>query len=115
MADTMVAERTWTSVGAEHTDGEPARKKIANVIKRLEWQAVPCDMAAMPGLAIKGLIGELRLPKVSHVADSHALAPYGFVAVRCHYKDGMCELFAIDIGTETIPLCSDFYREGGQA
>lgn len=101
--------RTWTNVGAEHTEGEPARKKIANVIKGIEWRTVPCDMAAMPGLAIKELIKLLRLPKVSHVADSHELAPYGFVAIRCHYKNGMAELFAIDTGTEITPLCSDFY------
>ena len=104
-----VAQRTWTNVGAEHTEGEAARKVIEKAIEGLEWQAVPCDMAAIPGLAINGLIAELRLPKVSHVADSHELAPYGFVAVRCHYKDGTCELFAIDTGTETTPLCSDFY------
>ena len=108
MTDTKIAERTWTSVGAEHT-GEAARKTIQKAIDGLEWQPVPCEMAAGPGLALKGLVQELRLPKVSHVADSHELAPYSLIAIRCHYKNGMCELFAIDIGTEVIPLCSDFY------
>ena len=101
--------RTWTTVGAEHT-GPTARETIERIIAGLEWQAVPCDMAAGPGLAVKGLVQELRLPKVSHVADSHELAPYSFIAIRCHYKDGMAEVFAINTGTHITPLCSDFYK-----
>lgn len=111
--------RTWTKVGAvemtrEADDGGPitTRDIVARAVDGLTWHPVPCDLAAMPGMAINAMIQQLRLPKVSHVGSSNGLAPYGFVGARAHYKDGTAEVYAIDSGTEITPLLSDFHPAG---
>ncbi len=113
-------ERTWTKIG-EQEIGKPlddehdshvslTRELVARAIGSMEWKEVPCTTAAMPGLAIKALVKELRLPKVSHVAVSNELAPNGLIGVRAHYKNGSAEVYALDTGTAVTPLLSDFHQ-----
>lgn len=99
-------ERTFTQVGREHSKGK--QQELAGMFERLNWQALPCDMAAMPGLAIKTVIKELRIPKVSHVAASHELAPYGLMGIKAHYKNGDATIYLVDEGHQTVVLASDF-------
>lgn len=99
--------RTWTQVGREHTEGK--RKELSEMFNRLEWQAIPCEMAAMPGEGIKAAIKELKIPKVSHVAASHELAPYGLMGIRAHYKNGDARIYLVDEGVGITVLASDFY------
>jgi len=86
----------WLNVGREHWEGN--QEKITAIIGRMTWKSLPCDMGFMQGEAIKEIIKEFKIPKVSHVADSHEMAPYGLLGIRAHYSNADIELFAIDNG-----------------
>jgi len=94
----------WMQVGKEHWEGNQDRLKV--IMGRVEWHKLPYTMAMMPGEAIKGLVKEFKIPKVSHVCDSHELAPYGLVGIRAHYKNADVEFFAVDEGSHISPLCA---------
>jgi hypothetical protein len=110
--------RTWTKVGTEVV-GAPLdegciidRSAVVRAIGSLEWQEIPkggkLEAPAMPGLGISAAIKQLRIPKVSHVAWSSELAPYGFYGIRGHYKNGDAEIFIVDMGTHLTPVCTEF-------
>ena len=109
--------RTWTEVGAPLVgtrleDGiELTQDTVAEIIDHLDWQeAHPgMDLPAVPGLGIAQCIRELRIPKVSHIAVSNELAPYGLYGIRGHYTNGHADVFVVDRGSDLIPVCSDFY------
>lgn len=100
---------TWTKIGAPYNGTEPLRKRVQSAIDGLEWLAPPVELPFCPGEGIKNLIKVLRLPKVSHVAHSSDLAPYGFLGVRCQYTDGTAEVYAVDEGSSTVVVRSDFH------
>lgn len=100
-------ERTWTQVGKEHTEGKEA--ELSKMFDRLKWQEIPCEMAFAPGEGIKQAIKQLRIPKVSHVADSHELAPYGLMGIKAHYKNGDAVVYLVDEGISVVVIASDFY------
>jgi len=102
-------KRTFTQVGKEHTEGKEA--KIGEMIDRLDWQSIPCEMGMMPGEAIKAVIKELRIPKVSHVAASHEMAPYGLLGIKAHYKNGDANIYLVDEGCSTVVIASDFFGD----
>lgn len=110
-----VMERTWTAIGLGHNETEEQKTKLSAMFERVEWLPVPkageepLSLPAMPGLAIKSAIQELRIHKVSHVAHSHEMAPYSLLAIRAHYKNGMAEVYLVDDGVGITPLASDFY------
>jgi len=100
-------QRTWTQIGKEHTEGKET--ELAEMFERLNWESIPCDMAAMPGLAIKNTIKELHIPNVDYVAASHELAPYGLLGIKAHYKNGDATIYLVDEGCQTVVIASDFY------
>jgi len=104
-------KRTWTKAAKEYNDTEKQRCHLAKAFNSLTWQSIKggLDMPALPGLGIKAAIKELRLPKVSHVADSAALAPYGLYGIRANYKDGRADVYLMDLGTRMVVLASDFW------
>lgn len=115
-------KRTWTTVGtqivgAELEDRESVIDKdtVEQAIGTVNWREIPKDghleAPMMPGEGIKAAIQTLRIPKVSHVAWSNELAPYGFYGVRGHYKNGQAEVYMVDTGTSIIPVCSDFHEK----
>lgn len=99
-------ERTWTSVGKEHTEGKEV--ELAEIFGRMEWQKLPCTMAAMPGMGIKEAIKQLQIPKVSHVSCSNELAPYGLMGIKARYKNGSATIYLVDEGIGVVPIASDF-------
>lgn len=102
--------RTWTKVGAHHSDGH--EKRLAAILAALDWRElkpVGNSEAIMPALGIMAAIRELRLPKVSHYAISHELAPYGLYGIRAHYKNGRADVYVVDEGSQLVVLASDFY------
>lgn len=99
--------RTFTTIGAEYTTTPEQRAELAAAIDALVWHPLPHTMAFMPGEAIKEACRVFRLNPVK-VADSHALAPFGLVGIETHHCNGIARLFLIDVGTEIVPLCSDF-------
>lgn len=94
----------WFEVGKDHWEGN--QEKIKSACERMEWHELPYTMAFMPGEAIKTLIKEFHLPKVSHVSDSHEMAPYGLVGVRAHFKNADVDFFAVDEGSHISSLCA---------
>jgi hypothetical protein len=112
-------QRTWTRVGAElagkrledsaRSIDKPA---VLRAIQSIEWREIPkegrMEAPMMQGEGIKSAIQSLRIPKVSHVAWSNELAPYGFYGIRGHYKDGQAEVYIVHTGCELVPMCSDF-------
>lgn len=118
--------RTWTKVG-ERLIGTALdegvifdRAAIVRAINGLKWQEIPkggtISAPAMQGLNISAAIKDLKIPKVSHVAWSPALAPYGFYGIRGHYANGDAEVYIMDTGTLLTPVCTDFtetFKVGG--
>lgn len=102
-------ERNWTTTGKEYTEGK--HDEMSAIFNRMQWREIPCSMGMMPGEAIKAAIRQLHIPKVSHVACSNELAPYGLEGITGHYKNGEARVYLIDTGTAIIPLATDFYPE----
>jgi hypothetical protein len=114
-----MTKRDWTNVGRkEGYSGTPETDaKISKAIERLKWMEVEShrEVAMMPGMAINEAIRQLRIPKVSHYAVSHELAPYGFVGIRGHYVNGDVDVFLVDGGDAVTPVCMDFTpKDGGK-
>jgi hypothetical protein len=116
-------QRNWTTVGQklagmELEDGVQVidQAAVVRAIGTVEWQEIPeggtISVAMMPGEGIKEAIKQLRIPKVSHIAISNELAPFGFYGIRGHYKNGDAEVFLVDTGCSITPVCSDFYPKG---
>ena len=101
-------KRTWTETGAKCVP-ENKRERVSDIINSFEWESIPCELAMMPGLAIKETIKEFKMPKVSHVAVTHDMAPYGFYGIRAHYKNGKAQLYVLDRGSDCVPIASDFW------
>lgn len=103
---------SWTTVG-EAAIGLPledrtpiTREVILTAIAGLEWRDAAGSLPAVPGLAIKGCIEELRIPKVSRVAISHDLAPFGLYGIEGHYTNGTAHVFVVDLGSHLLPVAS---------
>jgi len=103
--------RTWTTIAAEHNSTTAQRSRLAGCFDALVWRALPVEVGMMPGENIKAAISELNLPKVSHIAVSHELAPYGLYGIRCRYSDGLAQVYLIDEGSQCSVLASDFWKE----
>ena len=104
-------ERNWTTVGQKHTQGK--RKQLEAMFSRMEWREIPCEMGMMPGMAIKEAIKQLHIPKVSHVAHSHELAPYGLLGIKARYRNGNAVIYLVDDGLGVTPIVSDFIGDNG--
>jgi hypothetical protein len=98
--------RTWTTTGADYVGD---RETFARLFAGLEWEPVEGAKPAMPGLSIKEAIRELRIPKVTRIAISNELAPYGLYGIEGNYKNGRALVYLVDRGTEIIPVASDFF------
>lgn len=98
--------RTFTQVGKEYTEGKEG--ELSEMFNRLDWQAIPCTMPMAPGEGLKGVIKELRIPKIDQVAYSHELAPFGLMGAKAHYKNGDAVIYMLDHGDAIVILASDF-------
>lgn len=115
--------RTWTTVGAEYTDGA-RRTDVLAAIDSLTWVKARANMTLgfMQGAAIKTAIRELDLPDVTLIAhngvvewpppngdaDGEAYAVYG---IEANYRNGRARVYVLDTGTSLIPVASDFWPE----
>lgn len=116
--------RTWTQVGAADVigkrlegGGRVTRPAVERAIEALSWIDVPesdeLSLSMIPGEGIKAAIKELRIPKVTQIAISHDLAPYGLYAIEGNYKNGRAVVYVVDLGSNLIPVASDFYPKEG--
>jgi hypothetical protein len=107
--------RTWTETGKKEGFD---RARVEAAIESINWREIPkgrsVEAPMMPGEGIKAAIQQLRIPKVSHIAWSSELAPYGFYGIRGHYSNGDAEIYIADMGTHLTPLCSDFHSKESQ-
>ena len=101
--------RDWTNVGKCHSQGN--EEKLSGMFERLNWLTPPCDMPMAPGEGIKGAIKELTIPRVSRVAYSHELAPYGLLGIEGNYKNGRVQIYLVDEGDSVVPLAMDHHAE----
>ena len=110
MLDALL-QRDWMQVGIDHNGTDEQKTRLAGMFDRLEWQEIGdgLTMAMGPGLAIKSAITELRMPKVTDVANSHELAPFGLIGIRAHYKNGRADAYICDEGSRLVVLAVDFY------
>lgn len=130
---TTDAQRTWTVVGHQWThngernldvdswpdvyDPDAYHEKrgrqplVEKAIAALEWETVEGDKPMMPALSISECIKQLRLPRVSQVAISSDLAPYGFYGIESRYSNGRARVYVLDQGGILLPLASDFWPD----
>ena len=94
----------WMNTGKEYWDGN--QDKIKKFISEVSWKEIPCTMAFCQGEAIKETIKQLKIPKVSHVCDSHEMAPFGLIGIRGHFKNADVDFFAVDDGVSVTSLCA---------
>ena len=94
----------WFEVGKEHWDGN--QERIKAICSAVEWIEPPCTLGFMQGECINTCIKEFKIPKVSHVAVSHELAPFGLCGIRGHYKNADVDFFVVDEGTHISSLCA---------
>ena len=117
----------WMTVGEQLFDRGRAtreghcyaagRGELLSAVRALRWTALPAAgglvLPAGPGEALRLLIAELRLPRVSAVAAGGALpvrddheggSLYGLYGVRAHYRNADVTLYAVDRGTDVLPV-----------
>jgi hypothetical protein len=104
-------ERNWTTVAEAHNGTPEQRNRLNGILARLEWLEIGegIEMAMMPGMAIDAAIDQLSIPKVTHVATSNEMAPFGLCGIRGHYKNGRADVYIVDEGDKVTVLASDFY------
>lgn len=106
----------WMQNAHEHNSTDQQKAAIRRAISALEWERAPrkdetITLPIMPGLGIQNAIESYRIPKVSHFAISHDLAPYGFYGIRGHYKGlDHVDVFIIDEGSALLAVCADVYE-----
>jgi hypothetical protein len=105
------------------------RDEVAAEAERMEWQELTeggsLTVGFMPGHAIKAVIGELGIPKVSAIAISSFDRPAsnreddgfypGFYGIEGNYTNGRARIYVLDLGTCIEPLFSDLYAKDAQA
>ena len=103
--------RTYTNIGTTYNGTDHLKAKLTAAITDLDWQPLKggLSVAMMPGEGIKSCIKELKIPKVSHIAISHELAPYGLYGIRGHYKNGDAQIYVVDEGCSIVVVASDFW------
>jgi len=110
--NTLTTHRDWMKIGQAHYATEESKARLIAAAEAITWQEIPpggsLEMPMCQGLAIKEAIKALRLPKVSHVAESSALAPYALLGIRAHYANGTADIFIVDEGSRCTPVFADF-------
>lgn len=126
--------RTWTNAGralcdpAEVDKGRVLiaddelglRSAVVGGINALAWIDIVdgMELPFMQGEGIKTLIRELRIPKVDRIAfESHHRMwdePYALYGIQGNYRNGRARIYAVDRGSDTIVVASDFYPTAEQ-
>ena len=109
-------ERNWTNTGSKYNRTEAQRARLAKAFEALKLEPLPESLPAGPGLTIKEVIREFRIPRVTRIAWSGVyMNRYGLYAIEGNYTNGRAVLYVLDVGTRAIPLASDFFPGEGPA
>ena len=66
----------------------------------------------MPLEAARAMIEQLRIPRADLISVICVeMAPYGFIGIQGHYKNGRARVFALDRGSDVVPLVSMLWEE----
>jgi len=97
----------WMKTSREYWEGK--QDTIKKALNNIKWQELKKGMKLplMPGEGIKTMIREFKLPKVSHIAISCELVPYGLYGVYAHFKNADVKVFCIDEGDRLSSLCQE--------
>lgn len=125
MNDTTV-NRVWTDVGDEaitaayatrgtQPDLDDVRARLAEQFGELKWQEPNGSFPLSPGMALKTIIKELRVPAVSAVAingylnlpDGPETATYCVHGVDGTYRNGRVLIYVLDMGTRLVVVAYD--------
>ena len=103
--------RDWKNVGLEYCPVED-RSTMEAEIEHLEWHSLSQkDVPFSQGEAIKAVIQEFRLPKVSQVAWNGVIGDrYALLGIECNYENGRVRLYVLDHGCGVCPICVDFWE-----
>lgn len=99
----------WFPIGREFSGSQEKRDRMLEAIGRVQWQLLQSDMlkiGMMQGYALEEAVKHFKIPKVSHVACSHDLAPFGLICIRGHYTNASVDLFFVDKGESLVPVCA---------
>ena len=96
-------EYYWFKIGQEYTD---TKKETIKAINQLEWQKIDksVTVAMGPGIAIKEIVKEFHIPKVSHIATNGFLNGLAMYGIRGHYVNGIYNIIMFDAGVMIIPI-----------
>ncbi len=99
----------WMTVGKEYNETDEQKTRLKNIFATEEWQEIGSGITvgAMPGLTIKEIIREFKIPKVSHIAISRTMSPLGLYGIRGHYKNGTVNLWVVDSGDVSTPVACE--------
>ena len=103
-------KRTWTTHD-RYNKTKSQRSAISRAISRMEWVGRTAQLSMSSGLAIRSLIREFDIPKVSAVSDNTIYGGYSLLGVEGNYSNGRARVYALDTGTQLIPLASDFWEK----
>ena len=103
-------ETNWTTVGEWFTEDRHA--EILGVIDGLIWVPIETAGDGCPVLAVQAVIQGLKVPRVDFMSTLCVeMAPYGFIGIQGHYKNGRARVFALDRGSDIVPLVSMLWEE----
>jgi hypothetical protein len=100
-----IPRRDFTNVGAAYREAAQAAAADLTWVEAGEATPIP----AMPGLALASMVDEFRIPRVDRVGygplgDTGS----GLIALRAYYSNGRSTVYAVDVGTECVPVFIDF-------
>lgn len=110
----------WMSVGEKYIKTEADKARVINEADGFTWQSTKGGLSVgmCPGLAIKEIIQELKIPKVDEIAIGGGFglsvepsASYGFYGIQGHYAKGLkVQIFVLDNGCECTILFARVYE-----
>lgn len=118
--ETQNFKRQFTKVGEEWLRTPDDTIKVLREAEELKWQEIGAGITvgAMPGMNIKHVIKELRIPKVDKIAIGGGFglsceedAAFGLYGISAHYKNADVKIYILDDGCACTPLFMDVYEK----
>lgn len=101
-------KRTYLKVGEFIRNDNPAIMRAIDT--ELVFDVKPGDKVGFSqGYALKEFIREFGIPNVDAYAIG-GVGSFGVYGVQAHYKNGRARVYVVDVGTELIPVVSDFWE-----
>lgn len=99
--------RTWTRIGVPYTADK--QESLPAIFDHLDWQPFPAKVGFSEGYALQAVINEFKIPTITELAISNALAPFGLYGLHCQYANGRAKVYILDRGLNVFVIASDFW------